>query len=114
MTPTNIPELVRRLRDYQPTLTEGVIIHSRETVEQAAELLWAMAADLAMTTDYKDARIAQLEARCEKLAGALDHLTQWEGHHVYCGHGKDDSKPCVCGFNGAYETARQALEKDAS
>lgn len=47
----------------------------------------------------------------DELLEALVRLTQWEGHHVYCGHGKDDSRPCVCGFNPAYENALNAIAK---
>ena len=75
MTPTDIPELVKRLRDYHPTLTDGVVIHSRETVEQAAEILWAMAADLAMTTAHKDVEITRLRGHMKTLI----HLCQDAG-----------------------------------
>lgn len=46
-----------------------------------------------------------------ELLEALKRLTQWEGHHVYCGHAKDDSRPCVCGFNDAYNAACDVIAK---
>ena len=48
----------------------------------------------------------------DEIAGLVEAarvLSQFEGHQVYCGHGKDDSKPCVCGYLAAHERLRQAL-----
>ena len=54
----------------------------------------------------------------ERLRTALKGLLKYEGHMIWCGHGKNDQRPCVCGFNKAIEDAlalfsRAALE-DAS
>lgn len=46
-----------------------------------------------------------------ELVEALRALTQWEGHRVYCGHGKDYDRPCVCGLNDAHDAARAAIKK---
>jgi len=41
---------------------------------------------------------------------ALEALSKYEGHMVFCGHGKDMERPCVCGLNDAHDKARAAIK----
>lgn len=36
-------------------------------------------------------------------------LLQYEGHQVYCGHGRDMGKPCVCGYIAAQDALRRLI-----
>lgn len=49
------------------------------------------------------------EPEVDPLVAATQRLLQYEGHMVWCGHGNDDSKPCVCGLIDAQSKARDAL-----
>ena len=66
-------------------------------------------------TDYiasaHPAAVLALLAENDRMRAALRKVIGYEGHQVYCGHGKDDSKPCVCGLNAAHEAARAALSE---
>lgn len=42
---------------------------------------------------------------------ALRGMVSYEGHMVWCGHGSDMDKPCVCGLNSKHDAARAILTK---
>lgn len=45
------------------------------------------------------------------LATKAQALVQYEGHRVWCGHAKDDSKPCVCGLLDLHNSIRSILAR---
>lgn len=54
---------------------------------------------------------ARLIAAAPDLLDALEGLLKYEGHMVWCGHGRDMDMPCVCGLNDAHNTATTAIAK---
>ncbi|WP_298165050.1 hypothetical protein [Novosphingobium sp.] len=63
---------------------------------------------VAETVEPEDARAI---AALPELIQTMEELLRYEGHHVYCGHGDDMDKPCVCGLIAKQDRARAALCK---
>ena len=69
------------------------------------------ALDLAELANAVPQIIATMECDAQ-MRGALEALLRYEGHHVWCGHGKDDTKPCTCGLLDAHASGWAALQRE--
>lgn len=54
---------------------------------------------------------ATLIAAAPEMYEAGKSLLQYEGHHAWCGHGEDPTKPCKCGLLDAQNRLRAAIAK---
>ena len=81
------------------------------TVATEAERLKTDNVSKAATIANHATILAAKDAEIATLREDLDGLLGYEGHMVWCGHGKDDTKPCVCGLLDKQDVARSALAR---
>lgn len=74
----------------------------------ACRIIEAHEIEVAKAVKAAEARAREEGAKA--MQEAFAPLLQYEGHHVYCGHAKDQAKPCVCGLLAAQDKARAALD----
>lgn len=80
-----------------------------EAVRRADANRWAFNSSVQYWTEPLRPFATKPEPEVDPLVAATQRLLQYEGHMVWCGHGNDDSKPCVCGLIDAQSKARDAL-----
>lgn len=86
-------------------LARGPLVEAEDAYSHIdGDALMSAKALAAWKTRASDNVVAELVEDARKLS-------QYEGHQVYCGHSKDDSKPCVCGYLAAHKRVRNTLNK---